>query len=88
MYYLIMSDLVDRTRFIDSLKLEGVNCVFHYVPLHSAPQGKVSGKLHTSLPVTDDFSQRLVRLPMWVGLMPEMKSLLSKILNQLRSVTS
>jgi len=88
MYYLIMSDLVDRTRFIDSLKLEGVNCVFHYVPLHSAPQGKVSGKLHTSLAITDDFSQRLVRLPMWVGLMPEMKSLLSKILNQLRSVTS
>ena len=87
MYYLIMSDLEDRTRFIDSLKLEGVNCVFHYVPLHSAPQGKVSGKLHTSLPITDDFSQRLVRLPMWVGLMPEMKSLLSKILNQLKSVT-
>ena len=87
MYYLIMNDLEDRTRFIDSLKLEGVNCVFHYVPLHSAPQGKVSGKLYTSLPITDDFSKRLVRLPMWVGLMPEMQPLLSKILNQLKSVT-
>ncbi len=83
MYYLLMRDIQDRTRFINSMQLEGVNCVFHYVPLHSAPRGKVSARTDAQLFATDDLSVRLVRLPLWVGLFPEMKTLLPIIIRQL-----
>jgi dTDP-4-amino-4,6-dideoxygalactose transaminase len=83
MYYLLMHDLEDRTRFINAMKLEGVNCVFHYIPLHSAPQGKVSGRPSTALSTTDNLSDRLVRLPLWIGLMSELPSILQIIMKQL-----
>ena len=82
MYYLLMHDLEDRTRFINAMKQEGINCVFHYVPLHSAPLGRVVGRTHDAVPITEDLSERLVRLPLWIGLRPEMGTLLKRMLNQ------
>lgn len=68
MYYLLLRDLVDRTAFIEAMKQQQINCVFHYVPLHSAPQGLASARPAGDLPVTCDLADRLVRLPLWVGL--------------------
>lgn len=68
MYYILMPDLKSRTRFIESLKSHGIGTVFHYVPLHSAPAGKKMGRASSLMPVTDSHSDRLVRLPLWVGL--------------------
>jgi dTDP-4-amino-4,6-dideoxygalactose transaminase len=68
MYYLLLDDLHDRTSFIQSMKADGINCVFDYVPLHSAPQGLESGRVSGKLQVTSDLSERLVRLPLWIGL--------------------
>ena len=42
--------------------------MFHYVPLHSAPAGLRFARQSGPLPVTDDLSARLVRLPLWAGL--------------------
>lgn len=68
MYYLLLSDLEERTHVLQSLKEQGVNAVFHYVPLHSAPAGKKYGRVHGTMDVTDEMSDRLLRLPLWVGL--------------------
>ena len=68
MYYLLLHDLDDRTAFIEKMKQMGINCVFHYVPLHSAPGGERFGRTHGELAVTNDLANRLVRLPLWVGL--------------------
>lgn len=68
MYYLLLRNLKDRTYFITHMKQQGVNCVFHYVPLHSSPFGQKFGRVHKKLKVTEDLSHRLVRLPVWVGL--------------------
>jgi len=68
LYYLLLRDLQDRTQFIETLKDQGINCVFHYVPLHSSPAGKKYGRVSGCLSVTDIVSERLVRMPMWVGL--------------------
>jgi dTDP-4-amino-4,6-dideoxygalactose transaminase len=68
MYYLLLDDLHDRTAFIESMKADGINCVFHYVPLHSAPQGLECGRVSSNMQVTSDLSDRLVRLPLWIGL--------------------
>lgn len=68
MYYLILSDESDRAAFIDHMKLFGINCVFHYSPLHSSPYGIKAGRSMNSLPVTTNMANRIVRLPMWIGL--------------------
>jgi len=68
MYYLLVADLAERTALIAHLKAREVLAVFHYVPLHSAPAGRRYGRACGDLPVTGDLSDRLVRLPLWVGL--------------------
>jgi dTDP-4-amino-4,6-dideoxygalactose transaminase len=66
MYYLLLPDLESRTILIDKLKEYDINSVFHYVPLHSSPAGKKYGKASGDLIYTNELSDRLVRLPLWV----------------------
>jgi dTDP-4-amino-4,6-dideoxygalactose transaminase len=66
MYYLLLRDLDERTRFIAALREAGVHTVFHYIPLHSAPAGRRYGRVSGMLDVTDASSDRLVRLPLWL----------------------
>lgn len=68
MYYVLLAPDLDRQFLINALAQEGINSVFHYVPLHSSPGGKRYGRVHGSLTVTDRLSERLLRLPLWVGL--------------------
>lgn len=50
------------------LKSAGINCIFHYVPLHSSPAGRRYARMSGELKVTDDQAGRIVRLPLWIGL--------------------
>lgn len=68
MYYVLLPTLEDRTAFINFLKSNGVQSVFHYIPLHSAPAGIKFGRTGSSMTTTNDISERLVRLPLWIGL--------------------
>ena len=68
MYYILLPSLEQRMALIDSLRKSGVHSVFHYVPLHSAPAGRKFGRAVGDLAVTNDISDRLLRLPMWVGM--------------------
>ncbi len=71
MYYLLLPTGAARDRAIAELAERGVNAVFHYVPLHSAPAGQRLGRAAGSLAITDDVSARLLRLPLWVGMSDE-----------------
>jgi dTDP-4-amino-4,6-dideoxygalactose transaminase len=64
MYYLLLDSLETRTALIAHLKAQGIHPVFHYVPLHSSPAGRKYGRVHGSMKVTDDLSERLLRLPL------------------------
>ena len=68
MYYLKCKDLEERTAFISYLKENGVQAVFHYVPLHSAPAGLKFGRFDGEDVCTTAESDRLLRLPMYYGL--------------------
>lgn len=71
MYYLLLEDGEDRTAFRKRLHSLGIQALTHYVPLHSSPFGKRIGRANASgLPHTDDVSNRLIRLPLWVGMEP------------------
>lgn len=77
MYYLLLPNLEARTQFIARMREQDVQCVFHYIPLHSAPAGQRLGRTASSMNITDDISDRLVRLPLWIGLESEMNKVLS-----------
>lgn len=68
MYYLLVEGLSVRTALIEYLRGKGIMTVFHYVPLHSSPAGKRFCRVSGELPITENISDRLVRLPLWVGL--------------------
>ena len=77
MYYVLLPNLEKRTAFISFLKENNVGAVFHYVPLHSAPAAHKFGRTHGSMSNTDNLSDRLVRLPLWVGLDSEFDRVIS-----------
>jgi dTDP-4-amino-4,6-dideoxygalactose transaminase len=68
MYYILLQSGTDRQKVLDGLKQNKVHAVFHYVPLHSSPAGLRFGRGHGDLSWTTLLSQRLIRLPMWLGL--------------------
>jgi dTDP-4-amino-4,6-dideoxygalactose transaminase len=68
LYYVLVGGIEERSRVIDELLRLGVHAVFHYVPLHSSPAGLDFGRACGDLPVTDQVSDGLVRLPLWYGL--------------------
>ena len=71
MFYIKCKDLEERTRFISFMKENEILCVFHYVPLHSAPAGLKFGRFHGEDRYTTRESERLVRLPMFYRLTEE-----------------
>jgi dTDP-4-amino-4,6-dideoxygalactose transaminase len=68
MYYLILSEDIDRQHVLRELKKNEIHALSHYVPLHSSPAGLHYGKISGDLPLTDSLSVRIMRLPLWVGL--------------------
>jgi dTDP-4-amino-4,6-dideoxygalactose transaminase len=68
MYYILVPSEAERRRVLEGLKENGIGAVFHYVPLHSSPAGLRFGRAHGDLSLTTSLSQRLLRLPMWLGL--------------------
>lgn len=65
MYYVLFNSLKTRTLFIEYMKSRNILSVFHYIPLHSSPAGKQYGKTYFEMPVTNDISETLVRLPLY-----------------------
>ena len=68
MFYLKLKDIEERTKFIKFMKENDINCVFHYVPLHSAPAGLKFGRFNGTDEYTTKESERLVRLPLYYRL--------------------
>lgn len=68
MFYIKVKNLEKRTNLIHYLKGKNINCVFHYIPLHSSPAGKRLGVFHGEDKYTTKESERLMRLPLYYGL--------------------
>jgi dTDP-4-amino-4,6-dideoxygalactose transaminase len=68
MYYVIVKDSKKRREALEYLKKHGVLAIFHYIPLHNSPAGERYGRVSGSMQNTQDLSQRIIRLPMWIGM--------------------
>lgn len=79
MYYILLPSLDQRSRFIANLKECGIGSVFHYVPLHSSSFGLKAARAHGDMSNTDALSDRLVRLPLWVGLEDHQAEVIQRI---------
>jgi dTDP-4-amino-4,6-dideoxygalactose transaminase len=71
LFYLITRSLDQRTRLIAHLKERGVLAVFHYLPLHLSEMGLRLGGKPGDCPVTEDLSDRVLRLPLYNDLSEE-----------------
>lgn len=71
MFYIKCKDLETRQAYIKFMKENDILCVFHYVPLHSAPAGLKFGRFVGEDEHTTPDSDRLVRLPMYYNIAKE-----------------
>jgi len=67
-FYIMLNDSVNRGELIAQLKEKGIYCTSHYVPLHSSPAGIKYCRQNSELKVTNRISEKILRLPLWVGL--------------------
>lgn len=72
MFYIKVKDLEERTRLSSYLRERGIYAVFHYVPLHSSAAGQTYGEFVGEDRYTTKESERLLRLPMFYALKPEL----------------
>jgi dTDP-4-amino-4,6-dideoxygalactose transaminase len=86
MYYVMLSSLQARTDLINALKTKGIQAVFHYVPLHSSPYGTKHCRIHGGLPHTIAASERLLRLPLWIGLADRQGEVVEAVVERLSAM--
>ena len=63
--YIVAGSHEERTRLIEFLRQNGIWAVFHYVPLHSSIAGRKFGRTCGTMEITDDLSERVLRLPIY-----------------------
>ena len=81
MFYIKCKDLETRQKYIQFMKDADILCVFHYVPLHSAPAGEKFGRFVGTDEHTTPDSDRLVRLPMYYNIeQRDLKKVIDKTL--------
>ena len=74
LFYLLLPNLAKRSALIESLKAKGILSVFHYLPLHTSEMGLKLGGRPGACPVTEDVSDRLLRLPFYNDLTDDEQS--------------
>jgi dTDP-4-amino-4,6-dideoxygalactose transaminase len=82
MYYVLLDGQINRQKVLDEFKRNDIWSVFHYVPLHSSPAGQRYGRACGELPVTMHQAERLVRLPLWVGITEAQQEMVATVLNE------
>jgi dTDP-4-amino-4,6-dideoxygalactose transaminase len=68
MYFVLVPTAAERKRALEYLKKHGVFAIFHYIPLHDSPAGKRYGRPAGEMSRTINLSERIIRLPLWIGL--------------------
>ena len=82
MYYVLLLPGSDRQAVLNEFRRNDIGAIFHYVPLHSSPAGQRYCRAQGALPVTDSISERLIRLPLFVGLTEEQQQEVVQVLER------
>ena len=71
LFHILLPNMATRDALIAYLKQHNIQAVFHYIPLHSSPMGKKFGYTADDLPITEELSGCLLRLPFYYDLTEE-----------------
>lgn len=82
LFYLLMPTWDAQTALISHLRAAGIVATFHYVPLDTSQAGRRYGRSLQPLTRSEDFSRRLVRLPLWAGMSDDQ---LARVISGVRS---
>lgn len=82
MFYCFLENENVRSKLIDELKKQEIIAPFHYIPLHLSPVGKNLGYKEGDLPVTEEYSRRLIRLPLYADMTEEEQERVIKCLKK------
>ena len=85
MYYILLRNTKIREEFIKKMAEVGIQCTTHYVPLHLTPYGKKFIDQKSSLKITEDIHQKIVRLPLWIGLEKYQEYIIDNVINYLEN---
>ena len=80
MFYLLFPNKENRTKFIRIMKKNNITCVFHYLPLNKSIMGNKFGWMEGDCPVSEDISERIVRLPFYNNLFSHIDYVIDNIL--------
>jgi len=83
LYYLLLPNGRSRAALLAALAAQGVNAIFHYVPLHGSPAGQRFGRIAGSMRETESTSERLIRLPLWSDMTAEVAE---QVIHQVRQL--
>lgn len=86
MFYLILNSREDRQSLISHLNSQGILSVFHYVPLHLSHMGRKFGARPGDCPITEDISERLLRLPFYNDLTEDDQARVVSAVTQFRTL--
>lgn len=84
LFYLLLRSESDRARLIKVLREAGIVAVFHYQPLHLSAMGERYGGQAGDCPVTEDVSERLLRLPFFTDISEEQQREVIAIVREFR----
>lgn len=87
-FYVKTRNLDERTRLINYMKDNDILAVFHYIPLHQAPAGKMFGEFRGEDKYTTKESERLVRLPLYFDLDESTQSYIISTLKKFYGLTA
>ncbi|NOY51820.1 MAG: dTDP-4-amino-4,6-dideoxygalactose transaminase [Chlorobi bacterium] len=67
-FWVVFDEADNRRRFIERLRAFDIFVYIGYMPLHSSPMGVKFGYKPDSLPITEEISKKVVRLPFYAGM--------------------
>ena len=86
-YFLLTNTSKEQNSLLESLKSKGIQATFHYIPLHSSPFGRNIIGCEDDLPVTDQVSSTLARLPIYPSMTLEDCEYVINSVNEILNLT-
>jgi len=67
-FFMVFPSQKGRNRFIEAMRDRNIQTVFHYLPLHASRFGSRFTNQNEQLNTSVSISERIVRLPLWIGI--------------------
>lgn len=84
-YFFTTNSAKVQDDLLQLFKSQGITASFHYIPLHSSPFGRKITDVTVELPITDNLSQCLIRLPLYPAILEEHPDFCERVTDVLTS---